>query len=198
MKQSDILFLCIALTIVVIICLAAGYMSSINGGNSGNSGNSPIQNAPEQTFEQPTSSQPLISVPTTPVTAAQAPTSIGLTVTVNSANVSSKYPDYPAKPGDTLLIVNVTLINNDPRHTVAFTSSSFDIAGNVRGISFVHPPSMLSGQFTDYLPPDSQETGDMVFKINPNAREFQFLMTDLSGTVIAQVDNITASAITTS
>jgi hypothetical protein len=194
MKQSDILFLCVALTIVVIICLAAGYISNINGGNS-----PLVQNATEQIVEPPTPTQPLItSIPTTPVTPTPTPTGTGITVTINSAKVSSKYPDYPAKPGDTLLIMNITLTNNDPRHTVTFTSSSFDIAGNVRGISFVHPPSVLSEQFTDYLSPDSQETGDMVFKINPNAREFRFLMTDLSGTVIAQVDNITASAITTS
>jgi cytoskeletal protein RodZ len=195
MKKSDI-------TVICIVLFFSGVL--ISGCTSANTTNAVAQTSPTPAASTETSvtqTPPATSLVTTPVpttvqadpaSADQTPTDNGIGVTINSAKKETNWEsNFPPK-GDTVLVLDVTLKNNDA-NDFAFSKSSFQIMRYGNGGSW-HEASFLSSDISSgTVPANSELSGKIVFAVLDSANTFKFTVTNSDGTVVSETDNISPS-----
>jgi cytoskeletal protein RodZ len=195
MKKSGIIVICIVLLISGVL---------ISGCTSTNTTNAVAQTTPtpaESTATSVTQTPPATSLVTTPVpttvqanlaSANQTPADKVMGVTINSAKKETNWEgSFPPK-GDAVLVLDVTLKNNDT-NDFAFSKNSFQIIRYGYGGSS-HGASFLSSDLNSgTIPANSELTGIIVFAVLDSANMFKFTVVNSAGTVVSETDNISPS-----
>jgi hypothetical protein len=188
MKKIDIIVVCIVLLISGVL---------ISGCTSTNMTNAVAQTSPTSVTQTP----PATSLVTTPnptivqatlTSADQTPADNVMGVTINSAKMETNWEGNVPPKGDVVLVLDVTLKNNDT-NDFAFSKSSFQIVRYGTGGSW-HGASFLSSDFNSgTIPANSELTGKIVFEVLDSANLFKFTVLNSEGTVVSETDNISPS-----
>ncbi|MGD0081195.1 MAG: DUF4352 domain-containing protein [Methanoregula sp.] len=195
MKKSDISVICIVLLISGVL---------ISGCTSANTTNAVAQISPtpaESIATSVTQAPPATSLVTTPVpttvkatlaSASQTPADEVIGVTVNSAKKVTNWMGIFPPKGDAVLVLDVTLKNNDTKD-FAFSKDTFQIIRYGYGGSS-HGASFLSSDLNSgTIPANSELTGKIVFAVLDSANMFKFTVVNSAGTVVSETDNISPS-----
>jgi hypothetical protein len=190
---------------VLIILLTACIVST--GCTSTQNTQSPVQNIPP-TITTP--SQPLspttppattassiapTTVPTVMISTTQTPANDGLSVTLNSAVKKTTIEGSGPLPGNILLVLDITIQNNDKNKNFEYTDASFGCYDKlnkrrITAITYKFTSGLNSPLTSGTIPLKSKKTGQIVFGVLDNSTTYKFYVTDSTGTVLTSIDNI--------
>jgi hypothetical protein len=193
---------------VLMIILTAGIVSS--GCTSTQSQTSPQRNSPtispiittpSQTTSPATVPETQITTPvqttamaaTNPVTGTA--TNDVLTVTLNSAEKKISLGNGIGKPGRIMLILDITIKNNDKKNDFTYTDSSFVISSQsnndrLTAITSQYAKNLANPLFMGTVPSGSVDDGKILFGVNSTSNTYKLSVVDPAGTVLGSIDNI--------
>jgi len=197
-KKCVISFLCL----IVLVAFMVSSGCTTNQGTQGPAQSNPtLVAAPSQTIS-PTTPQATIAasvatttVPTVIVTTTQTPMDTGLIVTLNSAVKKTKIGTYDAKPGLIFLVLDITIKNNDNNNDFEYKDSSFTVFDQVNNKKLEPNTNKISSgldnPFTSgRVPLKSEKTGQVVFGVPDNSKDFKFTLVDIKGNIVTSIDTI--------
>jgi hypothetical protein len=193
---------------VLMIILTAGMV--ISGCTSSPAQTSPQSNSPtiSPTTATPSPALSSATVPetriTTPVqTTALAATTLVtgtpandvLTVTLNSAEKKISLGNSIGNPGRVLLLLDITIKNNDKKNDFTYTDSSFVISyksNNKRltAITSQYVKNLANPLFMGTVPAGSTDDGKILFGVNSTSDTYTLSVVDSAGTVLGSIDTI--------
>jgi hypothetical protein len=189
---------------VLIIILTAGIVSS--GCISAQSQTTPQSNSPTITTLSQTMSPttvpetritPLVQTTamaaTIPVTGT--PTNDVLTVTLNSAEKTVSLGNKIGKPGRIMLILDITIKNNDKKNDFPYTDASFLLSDNlnnerITAITSQKAQALANPLFMGTVPAGSTDNGKILFGVNKTSNVYTLSVVDSAGTKLGSIENI--------
>lgn len=201
-KTPFIGFLCL---VILIACIVSSGCTT-NQNTQGPAQNSPAQMTTAVQTTSPATTQVTTgtsvvptSVPAAMVSATQNPDNDSFKVTLNSAEKKMSLGGGSPKPGNAILVLDVTIRNNDKTKDFAYSDASFrilDTANNgswrlanttqfSRGLNYPLVPGAIAS--------DTEKTGQIAFVISENSNAFKFSVVDSKGKVLATINAITVS-----
>jgi hypothetical protein len=194
----------VVLCSVLIFLLTAGMV--ISGCTSSPAQTSPQSNSPTVTTpaqhlnpatvpETLDTTLALTSAPTAVVTTTGTPANDVLTVTLNSAEKQNSLGNSVGKPGRMMLILDITIKNNDKKNDFSYTDSSFVISYKSRNdripaITSQYAKVLANPLFMGTVPAGSTDDGKILFGVNATSNAYTLSVVDSAGTVLGSIDNI--------
>jgi hypothetical protein len=196
-KKYVFSFICIS--VLVVFMVSSGCTSNPN--TQGPSQTIPPTVATTTQIPVPTTSSapiPPTLVPTTlsTVISATAPANEGLSVTVNSIEKKSTLGGGSPKPGNAILVLDVTIQNNDNNKEFVFSDSSFRILDTTNNGQWrVANTSQFSRGLNSPLvpgsiPANSKKTGQIAFVVLDSSNSYKFSIVDSAKTVITTTNDL--------
>jgi hypothetical protein len=188
------------LIIILTACMVSSGCTSTQTHNSVQS-NPPITVIPSQTLipktaiETPvnslvpiTTSAPIISPTITPI-------NYGVTLTLNSAEKQKSFGIGTGKPGRVMLILDISLKNNNKNQDFEYSDNSFIISYNSNddtktSITSQYAKKLINPLISGFVPSGSTSTGKILFGVNETSNSYKLSVVDSTGTELASVDNI--------
>ena len=163
--------------------------------------NSPVITTPAQILSLTTTSETLITTlaPTTAQTAAVSvtgtPANDILTVTLNSAERKTTLGNGVGKPGRIMLILDITIKNNDKKNDFKYSDSSFVISyqsnnDSLTSITTQYAKGLINPLISGTVPSGSIDDGTILFGVNATSNAYKLSVVDPTGKVITSIDNI--------
>jgi hypothetical protein len=193
-------FLIYSVLIIIITACIAGCSSPQSIQTSPQS-NSPTVTTTLQT--QITTAVPEMSVTSLASTTTPAPTILqtiipmndGITLTLNSAEKQKSLGNGLGKPGRVLLILDITLKNNNKNKDFVYTDNSFIISYKSKDDSLTAITSQYTKQLNNplisgFVPSGSTSNGKILFGVNETSNSYKLSVADSTGSVLASIDNI--------
>jgi len=118
-----------------------------------------------------------------------------LTVTLNSAEKKVSLGNGIGKPGRMLLLLDITIKNNDKKNDFSFTDSSFVISYKSRNdripaITSQYTKALANPLFMGTIPAGSTDDGKVLFGVNASSDTYTLSVVDPAGTVLGSIDTI--------
>jgi hypothetical protein len=118
-----------------------------------------------------------------------------LTLTLNSAEKKNTIGNGVGKPGRIMLILDVTIKNNDKKNDFEYTDSSFVISyksneDRLTAITTQYAKGLINPLISGTVPAGSTDDGKILFGVNATSNSYKLSVVDSTGKVIASVDNI--------
>ena len=189
---------------VLMIILTAGIVSSgctSPPAQTSPQNNSPIITTPSQTMSPATVPETQITTQvqttamaaTIPVTGT--PAHEVLTVTLNSAEKKISLGNGIGKPGRILLLLDITIKNNDKKNDFTYTDPSFVISykssnDRLTAITSQYAKNLANPLFMGTVPSGSTDDGKILFGVNATSNTYMLSVVDSAGTVLGSIDNI--------
>lgn len=188
------------LIIILTACIVSTGCTSTQAQTSAPS-NSPTVTTPSQTVSSTTVPETLIT--TLPQTADQTatisttatPTNDILTITLNSAEKKTTLGNGVGKPGRIMLILDITIKNNDKKNDFIYTDSSFVISyksndDSRTAITTQYVKGLINPLIRGTVPAGSTDDGKILFGVNATSNSYKLSIVDSTGNVITSIDNI--------
>jgi hypothetical protein len=137
--------------------------------------------------------------PTTALTAVilttATPANGGITVTFNSAEKKTTLGNGVGKPGRIMLILDITIKNNDKKNDFKYSDSSFVISyksnnGSLTSITTQFANGLINPLISGTVPSGSTDEGTILFGVNATSNAYKLSVVDSTGTVLTSIDNI--------
>ena len=137
--------------------------------------------------------------PADPVTVVPSTTTQatgGVRITLNSAEKKVSFGNGTGKAGRTMLLLDITLRNNDKSRDFEYTDASFTISytsgkGNsIPSITSEFAKQLVNPLLSGTVPPNSEDTGKLLFGVNESSDSYILSVVDPTGEVLASIDNI--------
>ena len=189
---------------LLMIILTAGIVSS--GCTSTQAQNSPQSNSPAITSPSQTVSpatvpetqiSPLVqtTAPAATIPVTGTPTNDVLTVTLNSAEKKISMGNGIGKPGYIMLLLDITIKNNDKKNDFTYTDSSFVISykstnESLTAITSQYARTVANPLFMGTVPSGSTDDGKILFRVNATSDTYTLSVVDSTGTVLGSIDTI--------
>jgi hypothetical protein len=118
-----------------------------------------------------------------------------LTVTLNSAEKKNSLGNSIGKPGRTLLLLDITIKNNDKKNDFTYSDSSFVISykssnDRLTAITSQNAKALANPLFMGTVPAGSTDDGKILFGVNATSNTYMLSVVDSAGTVLGSIDNI--------
>ena len=165
--------------------------------------NSPVVPTPSQTFSPTAVPESLITTlaPTSttpaPVSTTSTPANDILTVTLNSAEKKISLQNGVDKAGRVLLILDITIKNNDKRNDFKYTDSSFVISYKSTNDSltaitsqYANNNGLINPLISGTVAAGSIDDGKILFGVNATSNSYKLSVVDSTGTVLTSIDTI--------
>lgn len=154
--------------------------------------------SPNPTIPPVTTAASLVptTITTAVITTTQTPAIGGVSVTVNSAKKkTTTAAGGSVMSGYALLELDITIQNNDKKKDFEYTDSSFLISSklfkNSQPAKTTQYAKGLSNPFIGApVPSGSVKDGKIIFVVPESSNSYKLSVTDLTGTVLATIDNI--------
>jgi Domain of unknown function (DUF4352) len=194
-------FVTLSLSIIILTgCIVSTACTSTQSQTSAQS-NSPIIKAPQQTINPATVPETLITTlaqtpaPTATISMTGTPANDVLTVTLNSAEKSISLGNKIGKAGRILLILDITIKNNDKRNDFTYSDDSFVITDKstndrVTAITSQKALPLANPLFMGTIPSGSTDNGKILFRVNATSNTYKLSVIDSTGNVLGSIDNI--------
>jgi ABC-type oligopeptide transport system substrate-binding subunit len=202
MMMKNKFVICSVLIIILTAIIVSTGCTSTQTQTSAQS-NSPTITTPSQTFSPTTVPETLITTlaPTTAPTAilstTATPTNSGLTVTLNSAEKKTSLGNGIGKPGRMLLIVDITIKNNDKKNDFKYTDASFVISYKSNSdrltaitTQYANNRGLINPLISGTVAAGSTDDGTILFGVNSTSNSYKLSVVDSTGTLLTSVDNI--------
>jgi hypothetical protein len=164
---------------------------------------SPVVSTPSPTFSPPAVPESLsTTLATTRTTTVPIPTTSNpandiLTVTLNSAEKKTSLQNGVGKAGRVLLILDITIKNNDKRNDFAYTDSSFVLSYKSTNDSFTAITSqyannrgLINPLISGTVAAGSTDDGKILFGVNSTSNAYTLSVVDSTGTVLTSLNTI--------
>lgn len=144
------------------------------------------------TAVQPTSQRVNITV----ISTTETPINEVLNITINSVMKKTMIGRSTNKGGDIFLLLDITIQNNDKNNDFRYKDTSFaiyDKLNNNRRTAITSQLNTggLNNPFTSgTIPLKSKMSGQIVFGVMDNSNSYKLYVSDLKGTVLTSIDNI--------
>ena len=192
--------ICSVLIIILTASIVSTGCTSTQSQSSAQS-NSPTITTPSQTFSPTTVPETLIttlSPTTTPIATISTtgtPTNDVLTVILNSAEKKTSLANGIGKPGRVLLILDITIKNNDKKNDFKYTDASFVISyksnnDRLTAITTQYANGLINPLISGTVPSGSIDDGKILFGINATSNSYKLSVVDSTGTALTSIDNI--------
>jgi hypothetical protein len=119
-----------------------------------------------------------------------------LNITINSAVKKTLIGRSTNKGGDIFLVLDITIQNNDKNNDFRYKDTSFAIYDKLNNNRKTALTSQLNTGGLDHpftsgtIPLKSKMSGQIVFGVMDNSNSYKLYVSDLKGTVLTSVDNI--------
>jgi hypothetical protein len=208
MNMNNKFAICFILIVILTACIVCTGCTSTQTKTSAQS-NAPPITTPLQT-SSPTSAPETLITPLAPTPAQNStcgdgicavPSTISpgnndlLTLTLNSAEKKTTLGNGVGKPGRSMLILDVTIKNNDKRNDFKYTDSSFVISyksneDRLTAITTQYAKGLINPLISGTVPAGSTDDGKILFGVNATSNSYKLFVVDSNGKEIASVDNI--------
>ncbi|MEI6292281.1 MAG: DUF4352 domain-containing protein [Methanomicrobiales archaeon] len=201
-KTHVIGFLCL---VILVACLVSSGCTT-NQNTQGSAQNTPAQvTTPLQTTSSATTPVPTgtsmtpTSVPAAMVSATQNPDDGSFKVTLNSAEKKMSLGGGSPKPGNIILVLDVTIRNNDKINDFAYSDASFRILDSSKNGSWRPANTTQFGRGLNFplvpgsIASNTEKTGQIAFVVSENSTAFKFSVVDSQGKVLTTMNTITVS-----
>ena len=118
-------------------------------------------------------------------------------MTLNSAEKKISLGNSIGKPGRSLLILDITIKNNDKKNDFKYTDSSFVISyksglGSLTAITsqYANNPGLINPLISGTVMAGSIDDGRILFGVNATSYAYKLSVVDSSGTELTSIDNI--------
>lgn len=200
MMMKNKFVICSVLIIMLTAIIVSTGCTSTQTQTSAQS-NSPTITTPSQTFSPTTVPETLITTlaPTTAPTAilstTATPMNSGLTVTLNSAEKKTSLGNSIGKPGRVLLILDITIKNNDKKNDFKYTDASFVISYKSKDVSITaitseNSKGLINPLIVGTVLAGTNDDGEILFGVNETSNSYKLSVVDSTGTVLTSIDNI--------
>ncbi len=193
--------ICSLWTAILIACIMSTGCTSTQSTQASGAGNSPVATPPSQTLTAATAPATIATTlapapaPAAIASTTATPPGSGLTVTLNSAEKKAVIGGGTPKPGVVMLVLDITLQNNDPHKAFEISDNAFLIS--FRSAPGSHPAmttqvskSLVNPLFSGSIAPGSNGGGRIVFAVNASSSSYKLSVVDPAGTVLGSVDTI--------
>ena len=186
--------------IILMACIVSTGCTSTNSQTSAQS-NSPTITTSSKTFGPATVPETLITTlaqttaPAATISMTGIPTNDVLTVTLNSAEKTITLGNKIGKPGRIMLILDITIKNNDKKNDFTYTDASFVISDksnndSLTAITSEKAINLANPLFMGTVPSGSIDDGKILFRVNATSNTYKLSVVDSKGTVLTSIDNI--------
>jgi hypothetical protein len=186
--------------IILTVCIVSTGCTSTQAQTSAQN-NSPTITTPSQTFSPTTVPETLITTlaqttaPTATISMTGTLTNDVLTVTLNSAEKTISLGNKIGKPGRIMLILDITIKNNDKKNDFTYTDASFVISDksnndSLTAITSEKAKNLANPLFMGTVPSGSIDDGKILFRVNATSNTYKLSVVDSTGTVLGSIDNI--------
>jgi hypothetical protein len=200
MMMKNQFVICSVLIIILTACIVSTGCTSTQSQTSAQS-NSPTITTPSQTFSPTTVPETLITTlaptttPTANISTTGTPTNDGVTVTLNSAEKKTSLGNGIGTPGRVMLILDITIQNNDKKNDFKYTDASFVISyksnsDRLTAITTQNAKGLVNPLISGTVPSGSKDDGKILFGVNATSNSYTLSVVDSTGTVLTSVDNI--------
>jgi hypothetical protein len=201
MMMKNKLILCSALIIVLTACIMSTGCTSSQSTPTSAQSIPPTVSTPAQTLSpittlgtQVTSLTPT-TTPTAIVSTTVTPANEVLTVTLNSAEKMTSLSNGIGKPGRIMLLLDITIKNNDKKNDFTYTDASFVISDKsneerLTAITSQKAKGLANPLIMGTVPSGSTNDGKILFGVNATSNNYKLSVVDSTGTVLASIDNI--------
>lgn len=199
LKNRTVLsFACLAMIVLCIVGSGCSTNQDTKGSVQGNPSNVQAPLQPQSPTTMPVTipaSMAPTTVPTAMVTTTITPNTNGLSVSLNSAVKKINIGGSGPMPGNILLVLDISIQNNDKNEDFDYTDASFVILDKTNknrrtAITSKFPSGLNNPLASGKIPLKSKITGQVVFGVNESSNSYKFYVSDTKGTVITSVDNI--------
>jgi len=192
--------ICSVLIIILTACIVSTGCTSTQTQPSGQS-NSPTITTRSQTVSPTTAPGTITTTlakttaPTAIISTTATPMASSVTVTLNSAVQKTNVGGLTPLPGNILLVLDVTLQNNDKNNDFEITDASFVIYDKLNqnrrsAITSKFASKLSSPLSSGKIPLKSTKTGQIVFGVMESSKSYKFSVVDSTGTILTSIDNI--------
>jgi len=193
-------FLIYSVLIIIITACIAGCSSPQSAQTSPQS-NSPTITTTLQTqittaaLATPVTAPVPITSPVPTISQTLTPINNGITLTLNSAEKQKSLGIGTGKPGRVMLILDITLKNNNKNKDFEYTDNSFIISyqsndDNKTSITSQYAKKLINPLISGFVPSGSTSEGKILFGVNETSNSYKLSIVDSTGTVLASIDNI--------
>jgi len=131
------------------------------------------------------------------ISTTETPKNEVITMTLNSAEKKISLGNSIGKPGRSLLILDITIKNNDKKNDFKYTDSSFVISyksglGSLTAITsqYANNPGLINPLISGTVMAGSIDDGRILFGVNATSYAYKLSVVDSSGTELTSIDNI--------
>lgn len=165
--------------------------------------NSPSTVIPSQTLsstialETSDTTHVAITTPVPTISPTITPMNDGITLTLNSAEKKTSLGNGIGKPGRVMLILDITIKNNDKKNDFTYTDSSFVISYKSNSDSlpaitsqYASNKGLINPLIRGIVPSGETDDGNILFGVNATSNSYKLSVVDSTGTVLGSIDNI--------
>jgi hypothetical protein len=203
MKMKNKFVICSVLIILLTACIVSTGCTSTQGVQSSTQSNSTTVQTPSNSVSPTTVPETLITTlaattaPTVTVSTTGIPTNDILTLTLNSAEKKVSLGNGIGKPGRILLLIDITIKNNDKKNDFQYTDASFVISykSNNDSVTAITSQYALNKGLSNPLlggtiKAGSTDDGKILFGVNATSNSYKLSVVDPTGRVLTSIDNI--------
>jgi hypothetical protein len=164
---------------------------------------SPVVTTPLPTFsptavpESLSTTRALTSTTTVPLSTTSNPAHDILTVTLNSAEKKTSLQNGVGKAGRVLLILDITIKNNDKKSDFKYTDSSFVLSykstnNSLTAITsqYANNQGLINPLISGTVAAGSTDDGKILFGVNSTSNAYSLSVVDATGTVLTSLNTI--------
>lgn len=136
------------------------------------------------------------SLTITVISTTKTPIHEVINITINSAVKKTMIGRSTNKGGDIFLVLDITIQNNDKNNDFRYKDTSFAIYDKLNNNRKTALTSQLNTGGLDHpftsgtIPLKSKMSGQIVFGVMDNSNSYKLYVSDLKGTVLTSIDNI--------
>jgi hypothetical protein len=126
-----------------------------------------------------------------------APTNDVVTVTLNSAEKKTSLGNSIGKPGRAMLILDISIKNNDKKNDFKYTDASFVISYKSTNDSltaitsqYANNQGLINPLISGTVAAGSTDNGKILFGVNSTSNAYTLSVVDSTGTVLTSLDTI--------
>jgi hypothetical protein len=200
MLSKNEFFIFAVLITTLTACIVSSGCTSTQSQNAVQS-NPPTTVMPSQTLspttalETPVTSLVPITTPVPTISPTTTPMNDGITLTLNSAEKQKSFGIGTGKPGRVMLILDISIKNNNKNKDFEYTDNSFIISyqsndDSKTSITSQYAKKMMNPLISGFVPSGSTSNGKILFGVNETSNSYKVSVVDSTGTLLASVDNI--------
>ena len=200
MMMKNKFVICSVLIIILTACIMSTGCTSTQSQIPAQS-NTPTITTLSQTLSPTTIPETVITSPaptTTPtasISTTAAPANDVVTVTLNSAEKKTSLGNAVGKPGRAMLILDISIKNNDKKNDFKYTDASFVISyksnsDRLTAITTQYANALINPLISGTVPSGSTDDGKILFGVNSTSNAYKLSVVDSTGTVLTSIDNI--------